>query len=91
MISRESLVAVAQEAQRAEAEHGPLTDDVTRAYTILGEEFGEVGRALLGIGRSERREEPRMMREWRVAAAEELIQLAATALLLVENLKKGIR
>lgn len=88
MISHETIAAVEQEAERAMSSHGPLTQDLCRAYTILGEEFGEVGRALLEVGRAERSNSS-VAESWKRAAADELVQLAATALLLVDNLRRS--
>ena len=71
---------------QAEALHGPLTDDHFRAFAILGEEVGEVAKALLenrralAKGRSGTAE--------RVNARLELAQVAATAVLMLINLKR---
>lgn len=44
--------AIRRETMVAESVHGKLTQDVFRAFTILGEEVGEVAEALLILRRT---------------------------------------
>lgn len=74
-------------AAEATKAHGPLTDDHFRAHAILSEEVGEVARALLeqrrsGLG-------PSLVMIKTESAVRELLQVAATAVLMAINLEKG--
>lgn len=70
------LGEVRKEMQRAKDEHGPLSTDPLRALRILVEEVGEVADA---IPREKGGDEEHL--------ALELRQVAATALLWLENLE----
>lgn len=80
---------------RSFAKHGPLTRDYLRANTILGEEVGEVCRALLDLTRAAQ-EKGKIPSSARVSllpdpalkekTISELSQVASTAILMIMNL-----
>ena len=76
-ITRRVLPAIAE----AEHRHGLLTDDHVRAMLILSEEVGEAAAEILAYTRTTGGVEDR------IAAVEELAQVAATAILLITNLE----
>lgn len=84
---------VETESKRAEAEHGPLTGDHFRAFTVLSEEVGEVATCLLELGRAQRRFGNGGSAESVAAARKavgELIQVISVASKMVENLQKEV-
>lgn len=90
MLSSELTAAIDQEMQRALDLHGPLTDDNFRAFTIIGEELGELGRELLEIRRAKARGALIDKVEATVKAKGEAVQAIATLCHLVGNLNKEI-
>lgn len=79
MLHQKAFEAVEIEMARSETAHGPLTKDTDRAMLILAEEFGEAAKAALELNRGQ---------ALAARLQEELIQTAATALLMWENLNK---
>lgn len=76
-----------EERDRAERLHGPLTIDRFRAFAILTEEIGEVGRAILEHARRVRAAPEARHTE---TAASELIQVAVTALIMAEQMLEEV-
>lgn len=82
MTPEETLVAIATEMARADQLHGPLSTDPVRAAAILGEEAGEVLAAALGVTRQPPEDTESHLRE-------ELVQVAATAIRMLETLNRS--
>lgn len=87
------------EMARAVADHGPLTLDLFRAFTILSEEVGETARALLELRRAQNPfrtgqrasscaevDEERALRK---KVVDELVQVASVAAMMARNLNYG--
>lgn len=70
------LGEVRREMQRAKDEHGPLSTDPLRALRVLVEEVGEVADAISETGT-----------DGEAHLAQELRQVAATAMIWLENLE----
>ncbi len=79
----ELVAAIRWEMGTAEKNHGQLTNDSFRAFTILAEEVGEVSRELLG----ERRAINAVAAEHhRRRAVEELVQVMSVCAHMIRNL-----
>ena len=96
MVPQVSLVTynrVLNEINHAYTKHGPLTKDTLRATAILGAEAGEALDAALDMTRLSHPEENHsaVVERRRANLAhirEELAQVAATAILILENLQE---
>ena len=79
---------IAEARAEAEAEHGKLTGDLVRAAGILTEEVGEVMAEALTATRASMTDSGKVNARRRMVG--ELAQVAATAMLMMENLVRGM-
>lgn len=79
MLRYQEVERVNTEMDRAEATHGALTEDSSRAFLILSEEVGEVAKELLILKRDSAAKE---------RAVSELYQVVSTCVFMIRNLSK---
>lgn len=80
------VAAVMREIARSRTLYGPLTNDHFRAFTIMTEEVGEVGRALLEARRNEVGGHGSEAKRSKGQAIQELVQVMAMAAEMIRNL-----
>jgi hypothetical protein len=89
VIGEDNILQIACMMTMALRDHGPLTKDFTRAFTILTEELGEVGKEILEVTRtaSGMKSTVESRRQAKTRAIKELFQLVSVSIYLINNLK----
>lgn len=85
VLSASLIGAVAAEMFTSHKQHGSLTTDHFRAYTILQEEVGEVASEILQMRRASSANDPESSK-YRKQAIKELLQVMSTAAKMIVNL-----
>lgn len=93
---RYSIQLVEAEIKSAESSHGVLTPSLGRALNLIGEEFGELAKAINDYTRSHQRQDGVLNARLALAGEADLLcvideakQLAALSIMLIQNITIG--